>query len=812
MVSSHESNGPEELKRDLQTADQNGRAILDVVEAIGEAQSTEEAIDGALTAVRYGFGWDYAAYWRFDSKENALKFVSDSGKAKAAFCRATHDALYQKGEGLNGLAWKRRDVIFNEDLGEMKDCCRSSAARRSGIKSGVSIPLTSDGEVVGAVDFVSQETQEVSESRLDALRTIGRIISNALSQTGHRSEGAALSAVVEASPTPIILADLDFNITYMNPISLETLKKIAQYLPCRPEEIVGKNVDFFYKDPAYQRRILGNNGANLPTQAIIEVGPEKLDLLVSAITNSKGEFLGPMVTWSLVTQKLKAEFESAKMSAMIDNNPVNIILADKDLNITYVNRATVKNLQPLAHLLPVPIDKIVGSNVDIFLKTPTVQRNILADPNNLPHQMVIELGDQKLDLLVTAIYDNRGDYIGPMVTSENVTSRLKLEQKTKEMMDNAQKHEAELKEKVEALLNTVEAAAEGDLTKPVTVRGDDAIGQLAAGLERMIGGLRDVITRIGDSVAQVSEGATQVSSSSQLLAEGASEQASSLEEVSSALEELTAMTRTNSENSIQADQLAVKAREAADKGGEIVTELNGSMQGISEASDKIGKIIKVIEEIAFQTNLLALNAAVEAARAGEHGKGFAVVAEEVRNLAGRASDAAKEITGLIENSNKRSQDGVKIAGDVGTALNTILDDVRRVSDLIEQIATASQEQTQGIEQINASVSQMDKVTQQNAAGAEESASAAEQMNAQMFSLREMCERFQVDEGESDALAGTRRTASGPAQRQPSWSAPKAQRPAPRPAQSSATAHMAPPASTTPAGPLEGYKGGDLQEF
>ena len=246
------------------------------------------------------------------------------------------------------------------------------------------------------------------------------------------------------------------------------------------------------------------------------------------------------------------------------------------------------------------------------------------------------------------------------------------------------------------------------------------------------------------------------------MAEGASEQASSLEQVSASLEQMTAVTRTNSENSTEANELAGKAHQAADKGGVIVKQLNESMQGISEASQQIGKIIKVIEEIAFQTNLLALNAAVEAARAGEHGKGFAVVAEEVRNLAGRASDAAKQITSLIENSNKRIQDGVKIADDVGAALDTILEDVRSVSELIGKIATASQEQAQGIEQVTTAVSQMDKVTQQNAAGAEQSASASEQMNAQMVSLQEMCEQFKLtDDHTGAARTDTRRAGRKP---------------------------------------------------
>ena len=248
-------------------------------------------------------------------------------------------------------------------------------------------------------------------------------------------------------------------------------------------------------------------------------------------------------------------------------------------------------------------------------------------------------------------------------------------------------------------------------------------------LEETARGFNRIIDSMADGVAQVNDAAAQVSSASQQLAEGASEQASSLEETSSALEQMAAMARTNAANSKQANELATQSHKAAGEGEK-------TMIGINEASDKISKIIKVIEEIAFQTNLLALNAAVEAARAGEHGKGFAVVAEEVRNLAQRAAQAARETTSLIEDSVNKSRDGK-------AAIQAIVGGVAKVTELVNAISVASDEQAQGVEQVNTAVSQMDKVTQQNASGAEESASAAEELTAQAASTKALVDELIV---------------------------------------------------------------------
>ena len=247
--------------------------------------------------------------------------------------------------------------------------------------------------------------------------------------------------------------------------------------------------------------------------------------------------------------------------------------------------------------------------------------------------------------------------------------------------------------------------------------------------------LSQVVRDLSDNSAQVQQAATQVSSASQTLAEGSGQQAASIEETSASLEEMASMTKSNAENAQKANDLARQARSAADKGAEDMRAMNQAMEAIKISSDDIAKIIKTIDEIAFQTNILALNAAVEAARAGEAGMGFAVVAEEVRSLAHRSAQAARETAAKIEGSILKTAQGVGISQKVATALNEIVVKARQVDELASEVASASTQQTLGITQVNTAVGQMDKVTQSNAATAEESA-AAEELNSQAILMKE----------------------------------------------------------------------------
>lgn len=296
---------------------------------------------------------------------------------------------------------------------------------------------------------------------------------------------------------------------------------------------------------------------------------------------------------------------------------------------------------------------------------------------------------------------------------------------------------ATLTEKAE-LANII---SEGDLTHEVHLASDkDTLG---SALQTMSGNLNRIIGEVSSATEQISSGAGQVSDSSQSLSQGATEQAASLEQITSSVSMMLDQTKANAENSRQASQLAEDAKDSAEKGNGQMQNMITAMNDINESAQSISKIIKVIDEIAFQTNLLALNAAVEAARAGQHGKGFAVVAEEVRNLAARSAKAAQETTELIEGSVQKTKNGTTIADNTAESLAEIVGAVTKVTDLIGEIATASNEQADGITQVNVGLSQIDQVTQQNTASAEEGAAAAEELSSQSAHLKSLMENFRI---------------------------------------------------------------------
>lgn len=466
--------------------------------------------------------------------------------------------------------------------------------------------------------------------------------------------------------------------------------------------------------------------------------------------------------------------ESSRVKNALDNVSTNVMITDEDLNIIYRNKSAYllfkENEQSIARDLPgFKAEDVVGKHLNTVHPRGTELSGVLGSLTST----VVEsdsIGGRDIRATFNPIFSDNGERRGTVVEMLDRSNEVEMELEIQDIVNSALAGDLgkrisldgkegfveRLSDGINRLVDVsdkvigetvkvISALSKGDLTQSIDGEYEGEYGRLKSDVNTTIEKLTQVMCEINESARMVFDRSTEMAEGNASLSDRTEQQAASLEETASSMLQMTNTVRNNATNATEANDIATGARNQAEEGAEVVSRAVAAMQEITESSGKISSIIGVIDEIAFQTNLLALNAAVEAARAGEQGRGFAVVANEVRNLAGRSAVAAKEIKALIDVSVHKIQDGSKLVDDSGHTLEEIMASVKKVSDIVADIATASKEQSEGIELVTQSISQMDEMTQQNAALVEEAAASSESMGDQAKSLNDLVGFFAIDQ-------------------------------------------------------------------
>lgn len=521
-------------------------------------------------------------------------------------------------------------------------------------------------------------------------------------------------------------------------------------------------------------------GARLGTAvvALKAIGGGRLDAAISADARDEiGAMLGEMAA---MRDRLRAQLE-AERSVANENLRIRqalnaassaVMVADVDGNIIFINRAADRlfsEMEPeLKRQWPdFTATRLIGSNIDRLVAGPAQRRNVLEGLKD-SHSSMIKMVGRELQLGIFPVLDAEGNVTGYAIEWLDRTNEVRTEQEVERViaaavegdlgqrlsLDGKQGFFSVLAKQVNSLVDVnqrvfddlgrvLRSLAEGKLNERVTTEYQGVYGRIRADINSTVDKLVSVVEQIQMTADIVNSSAMQLSRGNENLSQRTTEQAASLEETAASIEELTSTVRHNADNASQANQVATAARALAEKGGDVITRAVAAMRAINESSRQIADIISVIDEIAFQTNLLALNAAVEAARAGEQGRGFAVVAAEVRTLAQRSAESAKEIKQLIQDSLAKVDTGSQLVDESGRSLGEIVGSVKRVTDLIAEIAAASREQATGVDEINKAVSQMDQVTTQNAALVDEASAGTQALAEQAKSLAQIVGFFDI---------------------------------------------------------------------
>lgn len=475
--------------------------------------------------------------------------------------------------------------------------------------------------------------------------------------------------------------------------------------------------------------------------------------------------------------RLQAE-ESLRIKNALDACNTNVMVADSNLNIIYMNKSVqqmfINAEADLKKELPnLDAHNLLGANADIFHKNPAHQRGMIERLRD-PYDTQISIANRTFRLFATPVFNDSGDRLGTAIEWNDLTNEIGIQKEMDDIIAAANEGVLDdriplqgktgffkqLSEGLNTLLDKTssfvedisrlfESMSEGDLTSTISNDYSGRFGTIKTNANNSIAKLNQVLLRIQQAAATVQSSANEVAQGSDDLSQRTESQASSLEETASSMEEINATVKQTSDNASQANSLATEAKSKAEAGGEVVQQAVGAMSEILDSSNKINDIIGVIDEIAFQTNLLALNAAVEAARAGEQGRGFAVVAGEVRTLSQRSASAAKEIKDLIRDSVSKVESGSTLVNQSGETLTDIVNSVEKVALMINDVTNAAMEQNSGIGQINQAITQMDSMTQQNAALVEETSAASRSMSEEANNMNSMISFFRLSGSAQD---------------------------------------------------------------
>ena len=644
--------------------------------------------------------------------------------------------------------------------------------------------LDMNGERYGtSVEWSDQTERLAAEAKLAEIAT----------------ENGRIKTALDGAKANVMLADVDYNIIYMNHTMLAMMKNAEADLKRElknfdADNLMGANIDIFHKNPAHQRTMLDALDSTYETQ--IFVAGRTFTLIANPVNNEDGTRIGTSVEWADITDRLaeeKAAKELADANAQVkqalDRVTANVMVADADMCINYMNDA-MQNMFKVAEadireVIPgFDASNLIGANPDVFHKNPAHQRGMIERLEGT-HSTEISVGTRRFTLIANPVLSDDGERLATVVEWGDVTAERMVEGEIGTVVDAAvagdltQRVDLDGKEGFLANVSSginqfaetcaaglgdiavmLEAMAAGDLTKRITNDYQGTFDELKQNSNATADKLSEVLSQIAMGAGEVSNAASEISDGSNDLSQRTEQQASSLEETAASMEEMESAVKTNADNAAQANRQAGTAREVAEKGGTVVDNAVNAMARIEDSSQKISDIIVVIDEIAFQTNLLALNAAVEAARAGDAGKGFAVVASEVRALAQRSSEASKDIKSLIVDSNSQVKDGVELVNEAGQQLGEIVSSIGEVTSLVSEIASANQEQATGIAEINRAVAEMDEMTQQNSALVEETAASARSLEEQSEVMQDRVSFFNTGD-EAAAMPAKVRTSSAP---------------------------------------------------